>query len=344
MPPRTFGLGKGLAALIPDPEPVPIEEESTAGAASAGEPAAVGGGAGPFGGARPPSAQAGDSPANAAGNILRVPLGRIVPNPDQPRKAFSESSIAELADSIRRNGLIQPIIVEEIADGRYRIVAGERRWRAAGAAALKEIPVIVRSFSPEKRLEIALIENVQREDLNPVEEAEAYRGIMELTGCTQEEVADKVGKSRPGIANALRLLKLGPSPLAALRDGTITPGHARALLAVSDPANRELLFARVIAEELSVRQAEAAALELGSGKRQRNPAGGAAQDDGHDNRDGRPEGGRRLAEILEAEQRLIDAFGTKVSVRGDLQKGTITIEYYSMNDLERILDATARGS
>ncbi|HUX36381.1 MAG TPA: ParB/RepB/Spo0J family partition protein [Rectinemataceae bacterium] len=337
---RSFGLGKGLSALIPEPEPVPIEESppvpSGEGLHLGGRPAAA-----------PSAPQAGGN-----GAVLRVALGRIESNPDQPRKSFSETSIAELAESIKRHGLIQPIIVEALDAGspgvdgqdearggpaaRYRIVAGERRWRAAQVAALKEIPVIVRSFSAEKRLEIALIENVQREDLNPVEEAEAYRGIMEITGCTQEEVADKVGKSRPAIANALRLLKLSPTMLATLRDGTISPGHARALLAVADPTDREILFARLLAEELSVRQAEAAALDFGKGKKAKAAAAGPSPGAGQ----GHPEAGRRVAEILEAEQRLIEAFGTKVSIRGDLQKGAITIEYYSMDDLERILEAT----
>lgn len=316
---RSFGLGKGLSALIPEPEPVPVEAPAPAAAPGPGETESPGA----------PAPAAGP----AQGGILRVALGRIEPNPDQPRKTFSPESIGELADSIKRHGLIQPIIVEEAGgDGRYRIVAGERRWRAAQEAALKDIPVIVRSFTPERRLEIALIENVQREDLNPVEEAEAYRGIMELTGCTQEEVADKVGKSRPAIANALRLLKLGPSMLAALRDGTLTPGHARALLAVAEPADRELLFARILAEELSVRQAEAAALEFGRGKRPKAPPPGKGTEPSL----------RKPAELAEAEQRLIEAFGTKVSIRGDLEKGAITIEYYSMDDLERILEA-ARG-
>lgn len=326
---RSFGLGKGLSALIPEPEPVPIEappsstypiDETERSEASATEtPAAAG-------------------QTERGAGILRIALGRIEPNPDQPRKTFSEASIAELADSIRRHGLIQPIIVEEQGEGRYRIVAGERRWRAAQVAALKDIPVIVRSFSAERRLEIALIENVQREDLNPVEEAEAYRSIMELTGCTQEEVADKVGKSRPAIANALRLLKLSPSMLAALREGSISPGHARALLSVVDPVDREFLFARLLAEELSVRQAEAAALEFGTGKHPKLPGAKAGGAGGHEG-----EGtGRRVAEILEAEQKLIEVFGTKVTIRGDLRKGAITIEYYSMDDLERILEAAAK--
>jgi ParB family chromosome partitioning protein len=263
--------------------------------------------------------------------MLRVSLSRIEPNPNQPRKTFDEESIAELADSIRRHGLIQPIIVEEIGDNRYRIVAGERRWRAAEKAALVDIPVIVRSFTPERRLEISLIENVQREDLNPVEEAEAYRSIMELTGATQEEVADKVGKSRPAIANSLRLLRLSPSMLTAIRDGAISPGHARALLAVADPANREFLFARLLAEGLSVREAEAAAQELSQTRRP--PSRSTPRSE--------PKMEKREAELVEAEQVLIGAFGTKVRVRGDLTKGTITIEYYSLEDLERILETAS---
>lgn len=324
---RQFGLGKGLAALIPDPEPVPIEAET-------GEEVPAAGAGGETG---TPKAEGG-AQARGGQGLLRVALGRIEPNPDQPRKTFSEEALTELAESIRRHGLIQPIIVEALPseggqnEGRYRIVAGERRWRAAEKAALKDIPVIVRSFTPERRLEIALIENVQREDLNPVEEAEAYRAIMELTGATQEDVADKVGKSRPAIANSLRLLKLTPPMLAAIRDGTISPGHARALLAVADPTNRELLFARVLAEELSVRQAEAAAQELAQTRRLQ-PRKPAAEES--------PE--RREAELVEAEQVLIGAFGTKVSIKGDLQKGTITIEYYSLEDLERILETANKA-
>ncbi|MBL8967624.1 MAG: ParB/RepB/Spo0J family partition protein [Spirochaetaceae bacterium] len=317
---KQFGLGKGLGALIPDPDPVPIAPGPAEGQVQASDAA---------------SASAGDGPVSAAavqasvqGGVLRVPLSRVEPNPEQPRKTFSEASIAELADSIRRHGLIQPIVVEDSGEGRYRIVAGERRWRAANVAALRDIPVIVRSFSPEKRLEIGIIENVQREDLNPVEEAEAYRALMDLTGCTQEEVADKVGKSRPAVANALRLLKLPVAALASLRDGKISPGHARALLSVQDPGSRELLFARLLAEELSVRQAEAAAQDLNRGLKNNTArvVAGAAKE---------PES--REAEIVELEGKLIGAFGTKVAVKGDSRRGTIQIEYYSLEDLERII-------
>jgi ParB family chromosome partitioning protein len=304
---QQFGLGKGLGALIPEPEPVPIVEDGAEVSSSGHE----------------------------QGGVLRLPLGRIEPNPEQPRKTFSDESIAELADSIKRHGLIQPIIVEAIEGGRYRIVAGERRWRAATVAGLREIPVIVQSFSPERRFEIALIENVQREDLNPVEEAEAYRALMELTACTQEEVADKVGKSRPAVANALRLLRLPPTALEALKGGRISAGHARALLAVQDANSRELLLARLLDEGLSVRQAEAAAQDLNRGEKNgtaRIVSAGSKP----------PE--KREVEIVELEQRLIGAFGTKVAVKGDSKKGSIVIDYYSLEDLERIMDVVASAT
>jgi ParB family transcriptional regulator, chromosome partitioning protein len=301
---QQFGLGKGLGALIPEPEPVPIVDE--------GNEASPG--------------------AHEQGGILRLPLGRIEPNPEQPRKTFSDESIAELADSIKRHGLIQPILVENVEGGRYRIVAGERRWRAASVAGLREIPVIVQSFSPERRFEIALIENVQREDLNPVEEAEAYKALMELTACTQEEVADKVGKSRPAVANALRLLRLPSPALDALKNGRISAGHARALLSVQDSNSRDVLLSRLIDEGLSVRQAEAAAQELNRGAKNgtaRIVSGGSKP----------PE--KREVEIVELEQRLIGVFGTKVAVKGDGRKGSIIIDYYSLEDLERIIDVVA---
>ncbi len=305
MPKQQFGLGKGLGALIPDSDLAPVMAQP------------------PISGDMASSGDSGDR------GFIRLPLGKIEPNPDQPRKTFSADSIAELAESIRRHGLIQPIVVEDIGGGQFRIIAGERRWRAADAAGLREIPVIVRSFSPEKRLEIALIENVQREDLNPVEEAEAYRSIMVLTDCTQEDVADKVGKSRPAVANALRLLKLGTAALEALKDGMISAGHARALLSVQDPSSREFLLSRLLAEGLSVRQAEAAAQELNSGRKPGTlpiPKVQAA----------------REAEIVELEGKLIGAFGTKVEVKGSSKRGIIHIEYYSLEDLERIIDVVAR--
>ncbi len=289
---KQFGLGKGLGALIPESEMESVAE-------------------------------------GGAGGIRTLPIGKLRPNPDQPRRSFDEAALAELANSLKNHGVIQPILAEDAGDGSYLIVAGERRYRAAKIAGLAELPVIVRSFDPQRRLEIALIENVQREDLNPVEEAEAYRSLMALGSRSQEEVADVVGKSRSAVANAMRLLKLPEPMLAALRDGGMTAGHARAVLSVIDPGRRELLFARVVAEGISVREAEAAAAELNAPPSRRADA------------PKKPEKAKE-PEILEVEERLIGALGTKVSVKGDARKGTISIEYYSLEDLERILDAIAR--
>ena len=291
--PKQFGLGKGLGALIPDTD---IED------------AALGG--------------------STAEGVRTLPLSRLKANPDQPRRTFSEESLAELANSLRTHGLIQPILVEESNDGFFLIVAGERRFRAATMAGLSEVPVIVRSYTSEKRLEISLIENIQREDLNPVDEAEAYRSLMAMGGRSQEEVADVVGKSRSAVANSIRLLRLPESVLSTLREGSLSAGHAKALLSVIDPARRDILFARIIAEGISVREAEAAAQALNS-PRISTPKSV-----------GRPEKPKE-PEIRQVEERLIEALGTKVSVKGDGKKGTIAIEYYSLADLERILDVLA---
>ena len=303
---KQFGLGRGLGALIPEPEVAqavvdrPLPE---AGAVPGGQAAIEG--------------------------FKILPLAALRPNPDQPRRSFSEESLAELASSLKTHGLLQPILVEEAGSGAYLIVAGERRYRASGMAGLAEVPVIVRSFTPEKRLEIALIENVQREDLNPVEEAEAYRSLMRMGPRSQEEVADIVGKSRSAVANSVRLLKLSEPILAAIRDGSMTVGHAKALLSVVDPSRRDMLFARIVAEGISVREAEAAANELNS-PRQASPKGAPKAE--------KP----KEPEIRQVEERLIEALGTKVSIKGDGRKGTIAIEYYSLEDLERILDVLAR--
>jgi len=302
--PKQFGLGKGLGALIPEPEPVPLA--------------------------------LGASEEERRDGILRLPLHRLKPNPDQPRKTFSEESLQELADSLKRHGLIQPILAEDSGDGNYLIIAGERRYRAAERAGLREVPVIVRALTPEKRLEIALIENVQREDLNPIEEAEAYRSLMSLGDLTQDEVADAVGKSRSAVANALRLLRLPEPMLAAVRDGTMSAGHARAVLAVPDPSRRELLFARIVAEGISVREAEAAAQVMARTGEAGAPGAPGAAPAAH--KAEKP----REPEIREVEERLIEALGTKVSVRGDSRKGTIAIEYYSLEDLERIIGVLAK--
>lgn len=302
-----FGLGKGLGALIP-------EHQQYFDAAAAVSPSEIG------------------------DTITIVPIARLAPNPDQPRKTFPAGSIDELAESIRKHGLLQPIIAEPAGEGDYVIIAGERRFRAASKAGLVEVPVIVRTVSSEKRLQLSLIENIQREDLNPMEEARAYHSLMELAGSTQEQVAEAVGKNRSTVANALRLLRLPEDMQEAVRGGSISAGHARSLLALTDTAAREALFRRIVAEGLSVRQAELAVQESASGLPGKKSAKARAQNKAADR-------GDDLEPDLKALQELfIERFGTKVLIRGDMNGGSIEIEYYSADDLQRILDTVSVGA
>ena len=286
------GLGRGFGALLPD-------EDSTV----------------PF--------------VPASGDVVKtVPWGEVFPDPNQPRKEFAADALQELADSIREQGIIQPILVEKtggtLGSG-YRIVAGERRWRAAKLAGLAEVPVLIREFTAESRMEIALIENVQRTDLTAMEEARAYKRLMESFALTQDEVSRKVGKQRSTIANALRLLNLPEVMQKALDRGELTAGHARALLSVSRPEAREGLFARIVAEKLSVRQAEDAAATLN------NPSAGKVAKPA-------PAVRRQLPELADLEQQFIERLGTKVQIKGDGTKGRIEIAYYSGDDLSRVYD------
>lgn len=264
------------------------------------------------------------------GSELKIPLDSINANPNQPRKSFDEEELQELAASIREHGVIQPIIVEDRGSGTYTIVAGERRYRAARLAGLGEIPAIVRNYSDERRLEVALIENVQRSDLNPLEEALAYRNLMDLTGLSQEEVASRVGKNRTTVANALRLLKLPEDIQKALASGQLTSGHARTILSVLNPADQRLLFGKIIAEGISVREAEKYAGELNKGIR------AAKRKTEEKEKTDKP------VELLEIEQKFIDALGTKVAISGGLKRGTIRIDYYSMEDLDRLYEILAK--
>jgi ParB family chromosome partitioning protein len=263
---------------------------------------------------------------------LRLPLDKLVANPNQPRRVFDEDALQELASSIREHGIIQPLVVEDLGDGTYIIVAGERRSRAARIAGLREVPVVVRNYSDERRLEVALIENVQREDLNPIEEASAYKRLMELTGLSQEEVAARVGKSRPTVANALRLLKLPEDIQGALAAGQLSSGHARAILSVVNPADQRVLFGRIVGDAVSVREAEKYATELNGGIRAASPKSA----------DETPK--ERPAELLAIEQKFIDALGTKVAISGGLKRGSIRIDYYSMDDLDRLYTILAGRS
>jgi ParB family chromosome partitioning protein len=294
-------LGKGLAALLPDDEDLP------AGLGEAPSPAH---------GAAP-----GTIPDEQA---LKIPLEKLKPNPGQPRKYFDDEELAELADSIRVHGIIQPLLVEDAGDGTWIIVAGERRWRAARLAGLAEAPVLVRSYSEEKRQEISLIENIQRTDLNPMEEAAAYKRLMDFSGLSQDEAAARVGKNRSTVANALRLLKLPATARDAIAKGSLTAGHGRAILSVDGEAAQERLLAELLRQGLSVRDAEKRAAAL-------NAAGTAAT------KTALP-APKRDPELNALEDRFRERLGTKVVINGAMNKGSITIEYYSMEDLDRLLD------
>ncbi len=262
-----------------------------------------------------------DAGAGDSSGVVQVPVESLKPNIYQPREEFPESTLDELADSIREKGVLQPLLVEREGEF-YSIVAGERRLRAAKKAGLKEIPVLVRNFNQHEKLEVALIENIQREDLTPVEEAKAYEQLIELSGFSQEEVARRVGKKRSTIANSLRLLKLPKDMLKSLNSGEISAGHARAFLSVVNPSNRIILYKRVKEKDLSVRQTESAASRLNEGIKA--PSGKTLS--------GKPD-----AELEQFEERLIDLLGTKVKIRGNLEKGQIQVSYFSGDDLERII-------
>jgi ParB family chromosome partitioning protein len=264
-----------------------------------------------------------------ASGVTEAALSALAPNPDQPRRDFSEAALSELADSIRKKGVLQPVLVEAAQDGAYTIIAGERRVRAARMAGLEKIPVIVRQFNDREKLEIALIENIQREDLTPIEEAQAYRKLMESAGLSQEEVAAQVGKDRSTVANSLRLLKLDPGMQEAVDKGDMSPGHARAILMSLNPSDQRLLFKRILERGISVREAEQMAASLNRGKK---AAGKSAKGGSQSDRNARE------PEIHEIEESLIERLGTKVEIRGTSAKGKIEISYFSSEDLERVIE------
>lgn len=261
-------------------------------------------------------------------SVSEVPVSALKPNPQQPRRDFDETALQELADSIRQKGVLQPVLAEPGPDGTYVIVAGERRVRAARLAGLEKVPVLVRQFSPDEKLEIALIENIQREDLNPIEEALAYKKLMEIAGLNQEQIASRVGKDRSTVANTLRLLKLPAEVQGALEKGTLSPGHARALLSLVNPADQQVLFKRIVDKGISVREAEELAAAFSVGKRTA----------GKPRRAGQAATGRKDPEVREIEQKLIEKLGTKVELKGNVRKGRMEIAYYSSEDLERLLE------
>ena len=255
---------------------------------------------------------------------LYLSVDLLKPNPHQPRKEFEEEALHELADSIREHGILQAITVEDAGDGSFYIIAGERRTRAAKIAGLSEVPVQLRKYSDQKKLEIALIENIQREDLNPIEEAEAYYQLMEISGLSQEQVAARVGKNRSTVANAIRLLKLPEDMRNELVQGHITAGHARALLAVKDSADMRILFAKIIGNNLNVRDAEEMARTLNEG------AGNGVSTKKQ------PKQVEKDPNIVALEQEFIEKLGTKVQIKGNMEKGSLEIQFFTKDDLNRI--------
>jgi ParB family transcriptional regulator, chromosome partitioning protein len=250
-------------------------------------------------------------------DILYVDIDRILPGKQQPRKIFHEDSLKELSASIRERGVLQPIIVSRTGDGTFNLIAGERRWRAAKLAGLKKIPALIKNVASKDSLEIALIENIQREDLNPIETAEAFDRLLKEFDLTQDELSDRVGKERATVANYLRLLKLPDEIKAMLYNGSLSMGHARAILSVEGKANQIETARRIIKNGLSVREAESMA--------KKTP--------------GHPDAAKKDPQIASLEERLIKALGTKVRLLHKGRKGgRIEIEYYSLEELDRLLE------
>ncbi|GAW93656.1 ParB/RepB/Spo0J family partition protein [Calderihabitans maritimus] len=284
------GLGKGLQALIPS---VPSLE----GKGDRGQ-----------------------------GEVVELKVESINPNRYQPRKEFDDAKLEELANSIKQHGIVQPVVVRPLGNGNYELVAGERRWRACCKLGMKTIPAIIKEMSDREATEAALIENVQREDLNPLEEAWAYRTLIEEFKLTQEEVARRVGKSRSFIANTLRLLSLPCSVQDMVSEGLLTAGHARALLAVEDSAVQEELANRVVAKGLSVRETEALVRKF---KEQQTEKG-----EGRDSNRG-----ARLDPVYrDIAERLESFLGTRVKIKQRGEQGKIEIDFYSQEDLGRIVE------
>ena len=251
-----------------------------------------------------------------------LPLHRVEPNPDQPRQDFDQEELEALAESIRQHGILQPLTVRETGEGYYQIIAGERRWRAARLAELSEVPAIVVEADNKKAMELALIENLQRQDLNTVEEALGYQSLMNEFGLTQEEAAARVGKSRPAVANSLRLLTLPEAVLEMLREGSLTAGHAKAILMIKT-ASRQLEAARKIANlGLSVRQAELLCRNM---SKEKAPVKEAAV--------------LQVDYVKECEKSLSKYLGRGVKIVNGKRKGRFELEFYGQDDLQRLLDA-----
>lgn len=266
-----------------------------------------------------------NQPANTKreqeGNVTELDINKIYPNPNQPRKHFDEEALQELASSIKTHGVIQPLVVNREADGKYMIIAGERRWRASNMAGLQKVPVVIKNYTEKQIKEISIIENLQREDLNPIEAARAIKQLMDEYNLTQEAVADRIGKSRPSVANTLRLLSLYPDVVKMIEDGRLSSGHARSLVVVDDTTQQLKLAKQAADGKMSVRDLEKAV------KNYLNPPKHASAKTS--------EQSLELKELINEMQRV---FATKVSAIGNDNKGRIYIDYYSRDDLDRLAD------
>jgi len=274
------GLGKGLGALLGDFTEEPLEQSA----------------------------------------YRELPIYKVEPNPDQPRREFNEEELQALADSISVHGVIQPLTVREMPNGYYQIIAGERRWRAARLAGLSDVPVVIIEADDRKAMELALIENLQRQDLNPVEEAMGYQSLIEEYGLTQEEAAERVGKSRPAVANTLRLLSLSPEVLEKLKQGQLTAGHARAILTLKNEKKQLEAAQKIIALALSVRQAETLCKNM--------------------NKENTPKKEITFAVdyVAECEKSLSKHLGRGVKIINGKRKGRFELEFYGEEDLQNLLD------
>lgn len=258
----------------------------------------------------------------ASTSAVKLKIMDIEPNRDQPRKIFDEDALAELADSIAKHGVIQPLLVRPMPDGSYQLVAGERRWRASRMAGLTEVPVVIKELSDDEAMALALIENLQREDLNAIEEAQGIKALMDTLSLTQDEAAERVGKSRPAVANALRLLKLPDSVIALVSDGKLSPGHARALLGFKDEQDIIETADLIIEKELTVRDVEKLVKKRNKEPKAEKPAA------------------RRASYYDEVELALTDFLGRKVKVgtKPGKESGVLEIDFFDKDDLTRLAD------
>lgn len=260
----------------------------------------------------------------AGGGPSQLPLQKVEPNPLQPRKSFDPEALDELAASIREHGIIQPLTVRAMPNGFYQIIAGERRWRAARLAGLSEVPAVIIEADDRKAMELALIENLQRADLNPIEEAQGYQQLMQEYGMTQEQAAARVGKSRPAVANAMRLLALPEQVLALVQGGKLSAGHARALLSLKTPGEQLAVAQKVVALQLSVRQTEEMCKKITKVTRQE------------------PHTPPAVDYLAECEKTLSQSLGRAVKIVAGKRKGRVELEYYDEDDLQQLYEALQR--